>query len=70
MTRRRRPYFATTLLVGAAGVAGCDLLMTEPELKTVTALRRRLTTMKPPTQIEQLLKALERFATNEELVRG
>jgi hypothetical protein len=26
--------------------------------------------MKPPMQIEQLLKALGRFETNEDLVRG
>ena len=44
--------------------------MTEQELKTVTALRRRLMNMPPPMQIEQLLKALGRFETNEDLVKG
>jgi len=46
------------------------LLMNEQELKTVTALRRRLMNMPPPKQIEQLLAALQRFPTNEDLVRG
>ena len=35
---------------------------------TVTALRRRLLNMKPENQVEQLLAALKRFPTNEELV--
>ncbi|MFK7960435.1 MAG: transcription termination factor Rho [Phycisphaerales bacterium] len=56
--------------LAASGTRKEDLLMPEQELKTVTALRRRLLNMKPPTQIEQLLKALGRFPTNEELVRG
>ena len=46
------------------------LLQGEAELKTVTALRRRLMNMKPPQQIEQLLGALKRFETNEQLVKG
>ena len=44
--------------------------MPPQELKTVTALRRRLINMKPPMQIEQLLNALQRVETNEELVKG
>jgi transcription termination factor Rho len=42
--------------------------MGERELKTVTALRRRLMNMHPPTQIEQLLTALKRYETNAALV--
>jgi transcription termination factor Rho len=47
-----------------------DLLMDPTEIKTVTALRRRLMTMKPTVQIEQLLNAMQRFETNAEMVRG
>ncbi len=47
-----------------------DLLMDPVEIKTVTALRRRLMTMKPVVQIEQLLSAMARFETNAEMVRG
>jgi hypothetical protein len=34
----------------------------------VTALRRRMSNMPPPQQIEQLLAALQRFPTNAQLV--
>ncbi len=34
----------------------------------MTALRRRLLAMQPVVQVEQLLKALERFKTNADLV--
>jgi len=44
--------------------------MSPPECKTVIALRRRLLNMKPPVQIKQLLAALDRFETNEQLVSG
>ena len=44
--------------------------MPPQEYKTVTALRRRLINMKPAMQIEQLLNALQRVETNEELVKG
>ncbi len=56
--------------LAASGTRKEDLLMTGPEVKTVTALRRRLMNMPPPRQIEQLLAALERFSTNEQLVRA
>ncbi|MEM7230038.1 MAG: transcription termination factor Rho [Planctomycetota bacterium] len=56
--------------LAASGTRKDDLLMSEPELKTITALRRRLMNMKPPQQIEQLLKALERLKTNADLVKG
>jgi transcription termination factor Rho len=56
--------------LAASGTRKEHLLMTEQELKTVTALRRRLTNMPPARQIEQLLAALKRFETNSELVKG
>ena len=56
--------------LAASGTRKEDLLMGEPELKTVTALRRRLMNMKPPVQVEQLLRALERFKTNEDMTNG
>ena len=62
----RRLYPAINL--AASGTRKEHLLLNESELKTVTALRRRLMKMKPPAQIEQLLSALERFPTNESLV--
>jgi transcription termination factor Rho len=46
------------------------LLLNPQELATMTALRRRLMNMPPVTQIEQLLKALERFETNAQIVGG
>ena len=54
--------------LAASGTRKEHLLMTERELKTVTALRRRLISMPPPTQIDQLLKAVERYPTNEAMV--
>jgi transcription termination factor Rho len=56
--------------LAASGTRKEHLLMNEAELKTVTALRRRLMNMPPPRQIEQLLAALKRFPTNADLVRG
>jgi len=56
--------------LAASGTRKEDLLLEPTEFKTVTALRRRLMSMKPSMQIEQLLKALERFPTNADLVRG
>jgi transcription termination factor Rho len=64
----RRLFPAINL--AASGTRKEQLLLSPQELKTVTALRRRLINMPPPTQIEQLLAALKRFATNEQLVRG
>jgi len=64
----RRLYPAINL--AASGTRKDELLLNEAELKTVTALRRRLMSMKPPTQIEQLLGALERFPTNADLVNS
>jgi transcription termination factor Rho len=56
--------------LAASGTRKEDLLMSDRELKTVTALRRRLISMAPAVQIEQLLKAIERYPTNEDLVKG
>ena len=62
----RRQFPAINL--AASGTRKEHLLMGEAELKTVTALRRRLMNMPPPQQIEQLLAALKRFPTNADLV--
>ncbi len=56
--------------LAASGTRKEHLLLSEKELKTVIALRRRLMNMPPPTQIEQLLGALKRYPTNEALVSG
>ncbi|MFG0274429.1 MAG: transcription termination factor Rho, partial [Phycisphaerales bacterium] len=64
----RRLFPAINL--AASGTRKEDLLMGERELKTVTALRRRLMNMPPPQQVEQLLAALKRFGTNEEMIRA
>jgi transcription termination factor Rho len=54
--------------LAASGTRKEHLLLSEAELTTMGALRRRLLNMPPPMQVEQLLKALERFKTNDELV--
>ncbi len=54
--------------LAASGTRKEDKLMAKHELNTMTALRRRLLNMPPPQQVEQLLKALERFKTNADLV--
>ncbi len=54
--------------LAASGTRKEHLLLGEKELKTVTALRRRLLSMPAPTQIEQLLAALNRYETNEDLI--
>jgi transcription termination factor Rho len=54
--------------LAASGTRKDELLLEDQEQKTVTALRRRLLNMKPENQVEQLLAALKRFPTNEELV--
>jgi transcription termination factor Rho len=54
--------------LAASGTRKEHLLLSENELTTINALRRRLLNMPPPQQIEQLLKALERFKTNADLV--
>ncbi|MGA0871451.1 MAG: transcription termination factor Rho, partial [Phycisphaerales bacterium] len=56
--------------LAASGTRKEHLLLSERELKTITALRRRLLSLPPAVQIEQLLAALKRFETNEKLVAG
>jgi transcription termination factor Rho len=54
--------------LAASGTRKEHLLMSEKELQTIGALRRRLLDMPPVVQVQQLLKALERFKTNTDLV--
>ncbi len=54
--------------LAASGTRKEHLLLNEAELETMSALRRRLLNMQPVMQVEQLLRALERFKTNDELV--
>ncbi len=54
--------------LAASGTRKENLLLDEKTLSTITALRRRMLTMPPPQQIEQLLAALARFETNAQLV--
>jgi transcription termination factor Rho len=54
--------------LAASGTRKEDLLIDEKPLQTITALRRRMLNMPPPQQVEQLLAALARFETNEQLV--
>ena len=56
--------------LAGSGTRKEDLLLSEGTYQTITALRRRLTNMKPPQQVAQLLKAMERVPTNELLVQG
>jgi len=53
--------------LAASGTRKEHLLLNDAELNTMTALRRRLLSMQPNLQIEQLLKALERFKTNADM---
>lgn len=62
----RRLFPAINL--AASGTRKENYLMGEQELKTVTALRRRLLSTPPHIQVEQLLAALKRFPTNAVLV--
>ncbi len=54
--------------LAASGTRKEHLLLSPQELQTMSALRRRLLNMQPDQQVAQLLKALERFKTNAELV--
>jgi len=64
----RRVFPAINL--AASGTRKEHLLLGERELKTVTALRRRLMNSPPWMQMEQLLNALKRYPTNESMVSG
>lgn len=54
--------------LAASGTRKEHLMIDQATLNTVTALRRRLLNMQPTMQIEQLLKAMEKFETNADLV--
>ena len=54
--------------LAASGTRNEERLVPKKELVTVNALRRRLLNMNPVMQVEQLLKALDRFETNADLV--
>jgi transcription termination factor Rho len=54
--------------LAASGTRKEHLLLDKQTLETANALRRRLLSMRPRDQVEQLLAALKRFATNDELV--
>lgn len=54
--------------LAASGTRNEDRLIPQKELITVNALRRRLLNMNPVMQVEQLLKAIDRFPTNADLV--
>jgi transcription termination factor Rho len=54
--------------LAASGTRKDHLLLDPTTLETVNALRRRLLTMRPVDQIDQLLKALAHFKTNDDLV--
>jgi len=54
--------------LAASGTRKEDLLLSAQELKTMTALRRRLIAMPPHMQAEQLVAALKRFPDNATLV--
>jgi len=62
----RRTFPAINL--AESGTRKEEKLMTETEVKTVTALRRRLLAMPGYQQVDQLLAALKRYPTNEGLV--
>ncbi len=54
--------------LAASGTRKEEKLMSSAEVTTINALRRRLLQMPPEVQMEQLLKAMDRFPTNADLV--
>lgn len=54
--------------LAASGTRKEEKLMPDAELTTVNMLRRRLLNMQPVMQIEQLLRALDKYPTNSDLV--
>ncbi len=54
--------------LAGSGTRKEELLLDAKALQTITALRRRMMTMPPPQQVEQLLAAMQRFPTNAALV--
>ena len=62
----RRLFPAINL--AASGTRKEDLLLDPKAYQTISALRRRLLNMPPPQQVEQLLAAMKRFETNDQLM--
>ncbi len=62
----RRLFPAINL--AASGTRKEEKLLDPQSYKTINALRKRLLNMHPPQQVEQLLAAMARFETNDELV--
>ncbi|GJM18562.1 MAG: transcription termination factor Rho [Phycisphaeraceae bacterium] len=62
----RRLFPAINL--AASGTRKEELLLDPKTLATVTALRKRMLNMPPHVQVEQLLAAMSRFETNDQLV--
>lgn len=54
--------------LAASGTRKEHLLLDEQTLETAGALRRRLLNMHPLEQVQQLLKAMDHFETNDQLV--
>ncbi len=54
--------------LAGSGTRKDHLLLDEATLSTVTALRRRLSNMQPLEQVQQLLKAIDHFKSNDDLV--
>ncbi|MEO1513041.1 MAG: transcription termination factor Rho, partial [Planctomycetota bacterium] len=54
--------------LAASGTRKEEKLLGEQAYKTIGALRRRLMNMPPPQQVEQLLNAMQRFKTNDDLI--
>ena len=54
--------------LAASGTRKEELLLDAKTLGTVTALRKRMMNMPPHVQVEQLLAAMKRFETNDQLV--
>ena len=63
-----RPGYFGSPIKSASGTRKEHLLLSPHELQTVAALRRRLLNMQPVVQVQQLIKALERFPTNADLI--
>ncbi|MCB9846111.1 MAG: transcription termination factor Rho [Phycisphaeraceae bacterium] len=64
-----RRVFPAMDLAGS-GTRKEELLLDERTYQTVSALRRRMLAMPPHQQMEQLLAALQRYPTNQDLVGG
>ena len=59
---------AQEALQATSGTRKEELLLDTQTLNTISALRRRMMSMPPPQQVEQLLGAMKRFETNDALV--